>query len=374
MEQLQSCADLSEKSGKSIPLVSKVLTELVKDGYVLKHGFAPSSGGRRPLMYSINAEKGLILSVAMDQLFTRIAVLNLANAYVSGPQTIELNLHEEPNAMERLIEIIEDHLAQGGFKKDQFLGVGVGMPGFINAEFGVNHTFLDTHRSISQREYLCERLGMQVYIDNDSSLIALAELRFGMAKHKKNVMVVNIGWGTGLGMIVNGQLFRGHSGYAGEFSHIPLTDNDVICECGKRGCLETETSLLLLAQRAVDEIKKGRSTRIRLNDVSKMCDEILIAASKGDQFSIELLTDIGFKLGKGIAILIHIMNPELVVLSGRGSQAGRILMAPIQQALNKFCIPRLLENTELKISQIGFDAELIGAAAWVMEHADYLAE
>lgn len=372
-EKLLSCADLSKKSGKSVPLVSKLLSDLVKDGYVLKHGYAPSSGGRRPLMYSLNADKGLLLSVAMDQLFTRIAVMNLANEYVSGPETIELNLHEAPDALERLIEIIEDHLAKGSFEKSRLLGVGVGMPGFINTEQGVNHTFLRTNSHASQREFLSERLGMQVYIDNDSSLIALAELQFGMAKNRKNVMVVNIGWGTGLGMIVDGQLFRGHSGYAGEFSHIPLTDNDVICECGKRGCLETETSLLLLAQRAVDEIKKGRSTRIKLNDVSKMCDEILIAASKGDQFSIELFTDIGFKLGKGVAILIHIMNPELVVLSGRGSQAGRILMAPIQQALNKFCIPRLLENTELTISQMGFDAALIGAAALVMEHADYLA-
>jgi predicted NBD/HSP70 family sugar kinase len=172
-------------------------------------------------------------------------------------------------------------------------------------------------------------------------------------------------------MIVNGELFRGHAGYAGEFSHIPISENDIICECGKRGCLETETSLLVVTQKAAQEAKKGKIAYLKPfseNNDKRMGDAIMEAANKGDQFAIGLLSDMAYKLGKGIAILIHIMNPEMVILSGRGAKAGKTLVAPIQQALNQYCIPRLVENTELKVSRLGYNAGLIGAAALVMEN------
>ena len=119
--------------------------------------------------------------------------------------------------------------------------VGIGMPGFVNAQKGINYTFLKSHnKSISN--VICDKIGIPVYIDNDSSLIALTEQRFGAAMDKKNAMVINIGWGIGLGLILNGELFRGHDGFAGEFSHIPLFNNGKLCSCGKSGCLETETA------------------------------------------------------------------------------------------------------------------------------------
>ena len=101
-----------------------------------------------------------------------------------------------------------------------------------------------------------------------------------------------------------------------------------------------------------------------------MGDAIMEAARKGDQFAIELFTDAGYQIGKALAILIHIMNPQAIVLSGRASKVGKILLAPIQQALHKYCIPRLSRGTELLISELGFDAELVGAAVLVMENFD----
>ncbi|MDB5146024.1 MAG: hypothetical protein JWQ57_44, partial [Mucilaginibacter sp.] len=143
--------------------------------------------------------------------------------------------------------------------------------------------------------------------------------------------------------------------------------------CGKRGCLEAEASLLVVAQKAIAGIKKGRVTSLKYNedDHSKLMGDALIeAANNGDQFAIELLSDAGYKIGKALAILIHIMNPAIIVLSGRGAKVAKILMAPIQQALHKYCIPRLAAGTELLVSELGFDAELIGAAVLVMENFD----
>ena len=153
-----------------------------------------------------------------------------------------------------------------------------------------------------------------VLIDNDSSLIALAELKHGMAKGHKNTMVVNIGWGTGLGLILNGSLFRGTDGFAGEFSHFPIFSNQKVCSCGKVGCLETETSLYYMVEKAIEGIKNGQATILKNLDkltAEEAIEKIMQASLRGDKFSIELITKIGYDIGKGIAILIHLLNPEL---------------------------------------------------------------
>src|SRR5690606_5103452 len=127
---------------------------------------------------------------------------------------------------------------------------------------GINHSFLEAPgKSITA--FIKEVTGLPAYIDNDSSLIALAEHRFGGAKGKGTVMVINIGWGIGLGMLLNGHLFRGNNGLAGELSHIPLFTNNKLCSCGKSGCLETETSLLMVAEKALNGLKESRLSSIK---------------------------------------------------------------------------------------------------------------
>ncbi len=371
-DKAMSCAELSELFDKSIPSIAKAVNELIEEGFVIEQGYAPSSGGRRPLMYAINASAMYILAIAMDQLSTRIQLVDLLNQPVSDFVMFELKLLNNGQALDKLVENINQYIHNSGIPKDKITGIGIGMPGFINPIRGINYTYLDAgNKTLTQ--YISDETGLPTYVDNDSSLIALAEQKFGIAKSQKEVMVINLGWGIGLGMIVNGEIFRGRNGFAGEFSHIPLSEDGSLCSCGKRGCLEAEASMLVVSKRAIEGIEKGRITSLKQIDEAhskQMGDAIMEAANKGDQFAIELFSDAGYKIGKALAILIHIMNPEAIVLSGRGAKVGKILLAPIQQALHKYCIPRLSRGTELLISQLGFDAELIGASVLVMENFD----
>ncbi|MEP7377663.1 MAG: ROK family transcriptional regulator [Chitinophagaceae bacterium] len=365
-----SCADLSERIGKSLPLTMKILNELIEEGYVKESGFAPSSGGRRPVMYTIKPDTVYVLSVAMDQLVTRISLMDIHNKHVAGIEKFELSLQKNPAALSALAEKMEEVIRHSGVDKMKIIGAGIGMPGFIDIKKGINYTFLDSEdKTVTQ--YLSEKLNIPVYIDNDSSLIALAELRFGAARHRKNAMVINIGWGVGLGMILNGELFRGHNGFAGEFSHMPLFNNNKLCGCGKTGCLETETSLLVVIEKAANGLRSGRLSGLGKNFPTGHFEQdykaIITGALKGDQFAVELLSEVGYDIGRGVAILIHLMNPESIILSGRGAMAGKMLQAPIQQALNKDCIPRLSANTIVELSTLGDEAELIGSAVLVME-------
>lgn len=365
-----SCSELSWKIKKSLPLTTKLINELIQEGYVIETGYAPSTGGRRPVMYSLKADVLYIVSVALDQFVARIAIMNLQNKFVSQIEKSELPLPKNPQALSILAERIDKLIAKSGIPKEKIAGIGIGMPGFVDFKKGVNYSFLKPPGN-SITEFISEKTGLPVFIDNDSSLIALAELRFGAARGKKNAMVINIGWGVGLGMVLNAELFRGHNGFAGEFSHIPLFTNGKLCSCGKTGCLETESSLLVIIEKAKKGLNAGKLSMLKpsqLEHYEQAGESMTAAIYEGDRFAVELFSEAGYNIGKGVAILIHILNPEMIILSGRGSTAGKIWQAPIQQALNEHCIPRLAINTAIEISTLGYEAELIGAAALVMEN------
>jgi predicted NBD/HSP70 family sugar kinase len=368
--EAMSCAELSERIGKSLPLTMKLLNELIAEGYVQESGYAPSSGGRRPAMYTLLPDKLYILSVAMDQLITRISLMDIHNRHVTGVHKFDLPLQKNPDALSTLAQRMEEVIVNSGVDREKIIGAGVAMPGFIDARKGINYSYLESG-DLTLTKYLSQQLSLPVYIDNDSSLIALAEFRFGAARHQKNAMVINIGWGIGLGMILNGQLFRGHNGFAGEFSHMSLFRNNKLCYCGKTGCLETEASLMVVIEKAINGLKAGRLSGLgpdfATGHFEQDWEAIVNAALKGDQFIIELLSNTGYDIGMGVAILIHLVNPESVILSGRGALAGKVWQAPIQQALNEHSIPRLAANTTVAISTLGHQAELIGAASLVMD-------
>lgn len=366
-----SSADLSWSIKKSIPFTTKLLNELIDQGYVVETGYAPSTGGRRPVNYSLKADAQYIVSVALDQFIARIAIMDMQNNFVFQFEKFELPLAKNPQALAVLAEKINEAILESNLPKDKIAGVGIGMPGFIDSKKGINYSFMKTPGG-GITAYISEKLGLPVFLDNDSSLIALAEQRFGAARGKKNVMVVNIGWGVGLGMVLNGELFRGNNGFAGEFSHIPLFSNGKICSCGKHGCLETETSLLVIIEKAIEGLKSGKLSVLKppmLQYYEEANEAIINAVLDGDRFAIELFSQAGYNIGRGVAILIHILNPEMIILSGRGSSAGKVWEAPMQQAMNEHCIPRLASNTSLEISTLGYQAELIGSAALVMEHS-----
>lgn len=357
---------------KSLPHTARALNDLLEEGLIVESGLAHSTGGRRPQVYSARPDVLYVVSVAMDQFITHICLLDMANQLVGKAHRVELSLQSNSRALPELAGVLCEFIMDSGLSREQIAGIGIGMPGFVDGKKGVNHSFF-TGSGGNIVNYLEAETGLPVLIDNDSSLIALAEWKLGVARNRQNAMVVNIGWGIGLGMILNGSLFRGENGFAGEFSHIPLFTNNKICNCGKTGCLETETSLQVIAEKAIHGLQLGRTSVMKGLDAGHLEEAsrtIMEAAVNGDKYAIELVSDAAYHIGRGVAILVHILNPGLIVLSGRGSLAGRLWLAPVQQALNEHCIPKIAENIELMISPLGFNAERLGAAALIMEHYD----
>jgi predicted NBD/HSP70 family sugar kinase/phage FluMu protein Com len=357
-------ADISSYTGKSIPHAIKVLNELIKEGYVEEKGFASSSGGRKPLNYSLVPGTNYLLSIAMDQFSAQMVIVDMSNAFVTDIKCYEFNILNLK--VETLITYINQFITSSGIRKNNIIGIGITMPGFVDTEKGINYTYLQVPNQ-NLVEYIEHSISIPVFLDNDSTAIALAEQKFGVAAHLKNVMVLNLGWGIGLGMILDGKIFRGNNGLAGEFSHIPLFKNGKLCTCGKHGCLETEASLIAVTATAKEGIRQGQITSL-VNYKEIDADTIIAEAIKGDRFSVTLLSEAAYHVGEGLAILIHLMNPAAIVLSGKGSIVGKLWLAPIQQAINEHCIPRLTTYTEFKISNLNSSAQLIGGAALVVEN------
>ena len=372
--KMLSCNDLSILTNKSLPFTTKFLNELIAEGSVVETGYANSTGGRRAQMYSLKPDLNYIVSVAMDQLITHIGVLDMHNNPVTEVEKIDLPLQNNPDSLVQLRSSIVQFINKSGIANEKIIGIGISMPGFVDVKKGINYMFLPAGNG-SIVSYIQEEINIPVLIDNDSSLIGLAEMRLGAGRGYKNVMIINIGWGVGLGMILEGKLFRGHNGFAGEFSHIPMFRNNKICSCGKAGCLETETSLLVIVEKAIAGLKNGRMSVLKnlsFEHIEESFNAINEAASKGDTFAIELFSEAGYNLGLGISILLTLMNPRLVILSGRGAAAGKLWLAPIQQAINEHCIPKIAEDTTIEISTFGQNINLIGAAALVMENYDLI--
>jgi predicted NBD/HSP70 family sugar kinase len=370
-----SLTDLSKLTERSLPLVTNTVNSLITDKYIKKKGLAPSTGGRRPLMFLLNPTKQkYIIAVAMDQLITRLVIYNLANEIVLPLQLLDLNILEDEKSVDKLITFIDGCIEKSGFDKTSLIGIGIGMPGLVNAERGINNSHLPTPNGTNLGDYLTDKLALPVHIDNDSSLITLAELHFGKARGLNDALVVNVGWGTGLGMIINGKLYKGSTGYAGEFSHIPLSETNNLCSCGKRGCLEVDSSLLVMVEKAKVSLAEGveSSLKERFKDKSKnQGDHFLDAVVQQDPLAISILSAACFQIGKGLSTLIHILNPQRIVLSGRGARAGKMLLPAIQQAINEFCIPLIADQTTIVLSTLANNAELLAAASLVVENSQF---
>jgi len=359
-----SIAELSKNIGKSIPNTTNSIQYLLEKKIITCEGLAPSTGGRRATSYSLNGKNlPFILAITIDQYSFTITLLDLSNNIVKNSSQETINLQLDSNLHVRILERIDHYLADQLAAK--ILIVGITMPGFVNSAKGINTSYCEQHPLFNIRDIIQQHLKRPAYIENDSAAIAIAEHNFGKAKDTENALVINLNWGVGMGMILKNELFRGSVGFAGEFSHIPLSDQNKLCSCGKKGCLEVEASLLAAIECASLKLDAGEVSilgKLYQRERKITIDQLMEAAIDGDQLAINSFSRIGYMLGKGIATLIHIVNPEKVIISGHGARIGQILLPQIQAAVVEFSINRLSKHTRIEISSL-LNVQLMGTAS-----------
>ncbi|MBD1428357.1 MULTISPECIES: ROK family protein [Sphingobacterium] len=359
-----SIGDLSLAVEKSIPITTKGIKDLLKKGYIINLGLTDSTGGRKAYLYKADKNKlGYIISISIERKRTLIDVYNMDIEKVVDTVKIPLLITAENELLEEIVSAVENIKQQ--FGKSAFLGIGIICPGFVDAEKKINSSHLPDSPLYNVAGILEERTLLPTYIENDSTAIALVEKHFGKAKNSSHTLVINLTWGVGLGILINNKIFKGHKGFAGEFSHIPLADSNKLCRCGKKGCLEVEASLQTAIDYIEERLNAGEASILSTKDGPITYEQLVHAYNVGDQLTIEAIKKIGHMLGKGIATLIHILNPEKIILAGKGIVFGDIILSEVQSSIHLYCIPRLSDQTKLELSELKHDLTVAAASTLI---------
>ena len=356
-------ADVCKVMNLSIPTVTKLIMDLQEDGYIVDFGKQETSGGRKPSIFGLNPSSGYFIGVDIMNQHVNLAVLDFKGDKIRIEESVPYLFENTPAALDRLCETINEFIVSVPIPREKILSVGINISGRVNPFTGYSYSiFYFEENPLSL--IIEKKLNIKTFIENDTRSMTFGEYMQGVVQGEKDILFVNVSWGLGLGIIINGEVYYGRSGLSGEFGHFSFFDNEVLCHCGKKGCLETGASGSALCRMLIERYKEGSNTilaskidageQITLNDM-------IDAIHKEDMLTIDILEEIGMNLGKGIAGLINIFNPELVVLGGPLSETGEYLLLPIKSAVKKYSLNMVSRDTQIKLSKLGNTAGVLGA-------------
>lgn len=354
--------ELSKVLDLSIPTVSKIIGEMVEDGYIEDNGKLETSGGRYPNLYGLNPKSGFFVGVDMKQFEISIGMINFKGELVAE-EIVPYNMQNTPENLDELCNIILSFIEKQEVDKDKILNINVNISGRVNPESGYSYSiFYFEERPLS--EVISQKLDLKVTIDNDTRAMTYGEYLAGCVESEKNILFVNISWGLAIGIIIDGRIYSGKSGFAGEFGHIHAFENEIMCHCGKKGCLETEASGSAMHRHLLKEVKDGASSILSkrvLDNKLITLSNIIEAVNKEDVLCIDLVEEVGQQLGKHIAGLINIFNPEMVVIGGTVSVTGDFILQPIKTAIRKYSLNLVNQDTKVLLSKLQDRSGMIGA-------------
>lgn len=348
-------AEIARSTGLSAATVSNIVRELKEAGTV--EVTDTSAGGRRARSVSLSGDAGIVIGVDFGHTHLRVAVGNLAHqvlAEESEPLDVDASWVDGFDRAEALV----GRLVEGiGIGRDKVIGVGLGVPGPIDLESGTlgSTAILPGWAGINPRRELSQRLGVPVYVDNDANLGALGELVWGSGRGVKDLAYIKVASGVGAGLVINGQIYRGPGGTAGEIGHITLDESGPVCRCGNRGCLET-----FAAARYVLPLLQGS------HGPELTMEKVVELARDGDPGCRRVITDVGRHIGSGVASLCNLLNPSRVVLGGSLADAGELVLAPIRESVGRYAIPSAARQLSVLTGSLGGRAEVLGALALVL--------
>ncbi|ALI98456.1 ROK family transcriptional regulator [Rufibacter tibetensis] len=357
-------AELGKELHLSVPKITSLLNILIQDGLVQDHGKVDSTGGRKPNVYGLAPDSAFFLGIDVKTHHINIGLTDFQKNLISSFERYPYKLSNDKESLDELCHVINTFIADLPIPKEKILGIGINLAGRINYAKGYNYNLFDFHEDPLSK-VIEKEIGIKVFLENDSRAMAYGEYCSGVVDNEKDVLFLNLDYGIGMGMIINNQLFYGKSGYSGEFGHIPMFQNEKMCKCGKKGCLETEAAGWALVEMFKEQMLAGASTSVNVSPEEVNLDHIIQAAHNDDVLAIELIANIGEKIGRGVALLINIFNPELVVLGGSLSSTEDYILLPIKSAIKKYSLSLVNNDTQLKISKLGDQAGIIGACLLV---------
>ena len=360
-----SRSELARLTGLSRTTVGSVVADLQSRGLVVEHanGDRQPGRGRPPVFLGLDRSAGVAVGIDFDHDRVRVALADLSSNVIAE-DCVEIDVdHEADDAIDAAVGMVGELRLVAGVDEAAVVGAGVGLPGPIDRRTGTvgSAVILPGWAGIRAREALAERLGVRVQVDNDANLGALAEASFGAGRGLSDIVYVRLGSGVGAGLVLGGRLHHGATGLAGEIGHVQVRADGAVCRCGNRGCLET-----IAAEAAIRALLRPT----RDHEVTRR--DVLELVAEGDLGATRVINDAALAVGRVLADLCNVVNPEAIVVGGELSEAGEPLLSGIREAVDRYALPGAAEVVEVVPGELGERAEVLGALALVTQSTDSL--
>lgn len=358
-----SRTDIASHTHLSRSTVSSIVNDLLAANLVCEVGTGHSRGGRRPIMIEFNGQAGYVIGVDLGATHLMVLLSDLeaqAVVRVASPFVVE----EGPKlGLERIAQAIEQALQEAGLGMERIFGVGIGVPGPLDFATGkpIFPPIMPGWHDTPIRERLRERLNKPVYLDNDANLGAIGEYWWGGGRGARNVAFIKVGTGIGCGLIIEGQIYRGEIGSAGEIGHAVIDPHGARCRCGSSGCLET-----MAAAPAILQAARDAGLAVAGQPFCTILD-LISAARNGDERARGLFEQAGRLIGTALTSLVNLLNPGIIVVGGGVARAGPFLLEPLRETVHDRALPVAGRGTRIVASELGADAIAIGAVTTVLQ-------
>lgn len=356
-------SELCKCLGYSIPFITKTVNELIKDGVLQETGKKETYAKRAPRVYNLIERSAYFLGIDTGYNSLNLGICDFCGNMINKKK-VAFEYDDGEECLKKLANIINRYVEDCGIEKKRIVKACMSVGGRINPKEGKAYNYF-TCQQKSLADVLTEKTGISTCIDNDSRCMTYGELLKGCCKGVKNAIFVNISWGLGTGIILDGKLYFGNSGYSGEFGHMHIYNNGIICHCGKTGCLETEVSGMALQRKMTELLLSGETSILSDKVVNRKepltLRDILDAIAKEDVLSIEALQKMAGELGANLAGIINLFNPEMLIIGGDLSVTGDYLLQPVKIGIKKFSLNLVNEDSKIVISELKDEAGLVGA-------------
>lgn len=370
-----SRARLAEITGLNKSTISSLVEELLDQQLVHETGMNAARAGRPATLLEINPGAGCIIGVELGVDFVAVVLTDFMGRILWREHSEADPAESQDKTLEQTLALVRQAIAAARELSRPLLGLGVATPGTVELEEGVLVFAPNLHwHNVPLRRIFADPTGLRVFVENDANAAAVAEHLFGVARRSRDFIFVFAGVGIGGGLFLNGQLYRGNNGYAGEIGHSPIMAEPFQnpCHCGNRGCWETYANQYSIIQRVQARVQAKRSNlspaMVAEQNAPLSIPLIKSAAQAGDSEAIAAFAEAGAAMGQGFASLINIFNPEKIILGGPLSIAGEYLLPSVKETVDKHSLPEIDQQVEVCLSSFGPDASLIGAVSIVVDH------
>ncbi|CAB1070757.1 hypothetical protein JY97_10175 [Alkalispirochaeta odontotermitis] len=365
---LISRVEISELTGQSRAAVTNITARLLKEKVIVeKETKTSSSRGRRRVLLALNPTAAYVVGVKLSAFQVSFAVTNM-QADVLSSLIVPVRISKK--SVEFVADLIEEGIrhcvSEAMISMNKISGIGIGIPGLVNSDKGITYwSALYKKGNTTLRNLIQKRLNIQIYIENDANTVTLAQQWFGEGRGVDNFLMVTVEHGVGMGIVVNGQIYRGLKGIGAEFGHLVIKPGGAPCRCGKRGCIESYVADYSVLRAAV-EACKAKKWRYK-NTASLTIEEVTAIAKKGEPALRKIFQRSGEILGLGISGLVQVFNPEKIIIAGEGVRAGSLLFDPMQRMIKSHTTPEMYETLQIVIQRWQDTDWARGAASLVLQ-------